>query len=133
MMPALANAACRRPENVAKFADITRDLSEPYLVCVSCVDRPDCLAWALKHEAHGFWAGFSGKGLDAERKRLGIAFEELRAGEHLPMQKQQRASDSRSAAAARAWARTNGRDVPYRGLVPADVMNDWHAATGGLS
>jgi transcription factor WhiB len=131
-MPALLNAACRRPENAPKFDRLTRDRADVYLVCLSCPDRPACLEWALAHERTGFWAGFSGTGLDAERERLGIKLHELRAGDHVPGRSAPRPGAA-DVSEARAWAQAEGIPVPGRGHLAASVLTAWREATQGVS
>ena len=35
-------------------------------ICSGCPVQAECLEWAIKHEAHGFWAGT----LPTERRRI---------------------------------------------------------------
>lgn len=65
-MPVLEQAECRKdPKVAAAFAD-----DAPHHVmaaaCAACVERPECLAWALEHEQWGFWGGYS----ETDRSKL---------------------------------------------------------------
>ena len=49
-------------------------------ICAGCWDRPTCLAYALRHEEHGFWAGRTAKQLSELRAEYGIKFEPILPG-----------------------------------------------------
>ena len=77
--PRFDNAACRAPGLEPLFARGTQ-ARELEAVCGRCRDRPECLAWALEHEAHGFWGGHTAAARKRLRARFGIELEEIFAG-----------------------------------------------------
>lgn len=80
-MPALKDAACRLPENRARFNHVKGPGAQLAIrVCRTCWDRPDCLAWALEYEDSGIWGGYGPTGLRQLRTEFGIAYQELTAG-----------------------------------------------------
>ena len=44
-------------------------------ICVGCEIRNECLEWALRHEAFGYWGGTSEDDRQAIRKKAGIVLE----------------------------------------------------------
>lgn len=65
-MPYLANAACR-------------GLKPTTVLCGTCWDRPECLAWALEHEDTGIWGGHTPTGLNRLRAEFGIRLDTIYA------------------------------------------------------
>ena len=61
---------------------ITKDDKEETLktirvVCSGCVERKNCLEWALHNEKHGIWAGLTPVELSGIRKKRNIVLKEI--------------------------------------------------------
>lgn len=54
-------AACAGTDPDAWFGDPDKlkfkENSTIYRICNSCPVQAECLDWAVRHEAHGYWAG----------------------------------------------------------------------------
>lgn len=61
-----------------RFYTARGEVIDPEVIatCAGCPVRPDCLAWALRHEKHGFWAGMSERGRRKLRRSMGIRLVE---------------------------------------------------------
>lgn len=82
LLPRLERAECRKtPELVDAF---TRGapLWLMAAACAACLDRPECLAWALEHERYGFWGGHSAERRSLLRRAYGIKLREPTAHYH---------------------------------------------------
>ena len=76
--------ACRDLDTEIFFPDIyPKGQYTPYAMrmirelCNSCVHKQACIAWAVKHEAHGVWGGTTEYDRRRIRKELNIPFDSL--------------------------------------------------------
>lgn len=64
------------PDTFNALADSSRKLMEG--MCKSrCAMREQCLDWALKHEAEGYWAGTSPADRERMRRQKGIRMQRI--------------------------------------------------------
>lgn len=76
--PRLERAACRGLDHLfLKPRPRKSDRAQIREICRTCQDRPPCLAYALEHEEHGYWAGHTPEQLRALRARYGITIDRL--------------------------------------------------------
>lgn len=72
-------AACLGTDPEAWFGDDQKERfqadSALKRICASCPVQDECLSWAVRHEANGFWAGTMPRERRAMRGRLGIVLE----------------------------------------------------------
>jgi hypothetical protein len=79
--PRLDDAACRGREDLYLKSNPDRaELTVMRVICGDCLDRPECLAYALEREIGGFWGGHSARERTALRKKYGITLEPILIG-----------------------------------------------------